>query len=100
MSRAGKIANIAWPAPPDPERFDGAGVVIRSLRHHVAAANTVTIGPPHMRESLNEAWRALQQLRDNPALPVVHACLDQVRARFATVRTAASPSMMEQRRVG
>jgi hypothetical protein len=100
MARAGAMANIAWPTPPHRLQPGGDGVVIRSLRHHIAAANSVTVGPPPMRDLLDEAWLALRQLGDDPALPIVQARLDNVRARFAIQRNALPPSMMGQRRTG
>jgi hypothetical protein len=98
MARAGQTANITWPTPP--LQTDTDGVVIRSLRHHIAAANSVTVGPPPMRELLREAWSALRQLRDNPALPIAQARLDNVRSRFALQRNASPSSIMGQRRTG
>jgi hypothetical protein len=89
MTRAGRTANVAWPNPIGPFRHETGGVVLRSLRHHIAAAGSVTVGPPPLRGVINEAWTAFLQLGDNPALPSAKEKLDDVRRRFAVHRYAS-----------
>ena len=89
MTRAGRTANVAWPNPIGLFRHDTAGVVHWSLRHHIAAAGSVTVGSPPLRGVINEAWTAFWQLGDNPALPSAKEKLDDVRGRFAIHRYAS-----------
>jgi hypothetical protein len=83
MTRAGHIAHIAWPRPSSLFQYDSDDVVTRSLRHHIAAANSVSVGAPQFRDLMNEAWLALCELADNPGSPRIYQRLDDVRSRFA-----------------
>lgn len=100
MARAAAIAGFTWPKPIDPFASNDDGGVVRSLRHHTTAANAVTVGPPAIRDLIDEAWVAFRHLRDNPALPIVQARLNQVRARFAVQRASFPATQTDQRRVG
>ena len=83
MTRAGRMANIAWPTPGELAQGDA---VIRSLRHHVAASGYVSVGHPPLRDLSNDAWLALRQLAENPGLSSVHERLDHVRSFFVAWR--------------
>jgi len=91
MARAGRIANIAWPAQAGLSQRDTGDVVIPSLRHHNVASNPfVTILKPPVSDLINDAWLALGQLGNDPALPSVQRRLDDVRERFALHREAST----------
>jgi hypothetical protein len=86
MSRAGRDADIAWPHPPEQLPSDMGDVASPSLRHYDAAADSVAIGPPCIRDLVNEAWSAFRQLGDSSLAPFACNRLDFVRARFAAHR--------------
>jgi hypothetical protein len=86
MSRAGRDADIVWPHAPQQFPSDPGDVAIRSLRHYLAKADSVAIGPPGVRGLVNEAWSAFRQLGDGSGAPFACNRLDFVRARFAAHR--------------
>lgn len=89
MARAGRIANIAWPVPPDRIAPEPGEVAIPSLRHHTAGEGTFMVGSPPVRALIGEAWRVFQELADDPWSAPCQARLDRLRARFAVERGAA-----------
>ncbi len=92
MSRAGRIAGIAWPAGVGRDRPDIDAFLNPSSRHHVAARDSADIGPPPVRGLIEVAWSALREMRHNPASPFLPEWLDQARATFAARRRPAAVS--------
>ena len=88
MARAGRMANLLWPAPACLFEPDDGDVALPSFRHHVAPTGHVSVGTPPLRDLVNEGWQVFRQLDDHHASHLMHKRLDDVRSRFATWRAA------------
>lgn len=91
MAEAGRVADIAWPAPIDRTGPEIDDYLLVGLRHHSAGPHLAIVGPPPVRDMIHDAWVALRRLRDDPGASVALARLDQVRVRFAAWRREFHP---------
>jgi hypothetical protein len=91
ITRAGRIARIAWPRPMTGLKQDIDDFLARSSRHHRVPQDTAVVGPSPVCDMVNVAWIALRRLSDDPESPGALDYLDHVRAAFATWRRQTHP---------
>jgi hypothetical protein len=91
MTRAGRIAHIAWPRAIVPTERDIDDFLAPSSRHHLAPQSTASIGPQPVCGMVDATWTTLRRLSDDPEASSALNELDRVRAAFADWRRQTHP---------
>ncbi len=91
VRRAGQQAGIRWHQDPAMAQEDATRFIGPRLRHHFAAPDRITVGPPELRPLMAETWHVLRGAEGAGLDPGHMRTLDQIHARFAEWRLAKAP---------